>query len=305
MTPDRRASATSLLALILITAAITSGCGGGGISETIKSAPGPAQPAAQQMICNGAAALCARRYNEVSFPATHNSMSNLEESWGFPNQAYGIARQLNDGIRGLYLDIHYYDSQVYLCHGNCNIGRESLSSGLMKIKTFMDANPSEVVTIVFESYVAPADAAAVFVDTGLSAYAHAQTLNAEWPALRDMINSGKRLVVFSSGDADPAYPWYHKEWDYTWSSPYSFKKTSEFNCGEDRGSKDNAIFEVPHFITDGLPSSVRSQEANSNPLLIDRLRDCMAKTGRLPNIVSVDYYNLGDIFDAVKTLNGL
>jgi hypothetical protein len=58
--------------------------------------------------CEGAAALCERRLNEVIFPGTHNSFAASEEpGWHFANQRYGISRQLDDGIRALLLDVHY------------------------------------------------------------------------------------------------------------------------------------------------------------------------------------------------------
>ena len=58
--------------------------------------------------CNGSLQLCERRLNEVVFPATHNSFSAAEQSgWLFANQRYGIGRQLEDGIRGFLIDVHY------------------------------------------------------------------------------------------------------------------------------------------------------------------------------------------------------
>ncbi len=63
--------------------------------------------------CNGAPSLCDRRLDEVVFPGTHNSFAASEEpGWHFANQRYGIARQLDDGIRALLLDVHYgvYDA---------------------------------------------------------------------------------------------------------------------------------------------------------------------------------------------------
>ncbi|MCU0650142.1 MAG: hypothetical protein MUF00_19300 [Gemmatimonadaceae bacterium] len=58
--------------------------------------------------CNGAAALCERRIDQVVFPATHNAMSSADQpGWLFPNQERGIATQLADGVRGLLIDVHY------------------------------------------------------------------------------------------------------------------------------------------------------------------------------------------------------
>lgn len=59
-------------------------------------------------ICNGAPGLCGRRLDEVVFPGTHNSFAaSAREGWHFANQRYGISRQLDDGIRGLLIDVHF------------------------------------------------------------------------------------------------------------------------------------------------------------------------------------------------------
>lgn len=57
--------------------------------------------------CMGSARYCDLRLSDVAIPATHNSFSAAAEpGWYFANQRYGIARQLQDGIRGFLLDFH-------------------------------------------------------------------------------------------------------------------------------------------------------------------------------------------------------
>jgi hypothetical protein len=57
--------------------------------------------------CNGAAALCRRRVDEVTFAGTHNSMAAADRAdWLFPQQERGIPAQLADGIRALLVDVH-------------------------------------------------------------------------------------------------------------------------------------------------------------------------------------------------------
>lgn len=58
--------------------------------------------------CNGHVELCDRTYDEVSFPATHNSMSAATiPNWFFPEQPDGIVDQLDHGIRVLLVDSWY------------------------------------------------------------------------------------------------------------------------------------------------------------------------------------------------------
>src|SRR5690554_2078143 len=76
--------------------------------------------------CNGYEELCERRFDEVTFPGTHNSMSVAEEKWGAPNQQYSIERQLEDGIRVMMLDVYFQENELKLCHSICLFGERPL-----------------------------------------------------------------------------------------------------------------------------------------------------------------------------------
>jgi hypothetical protein len=58
--------------------------------------------------CNGQEALCDRPLDAVVFPTAHNAMSGADiTDWMFPNQERGVPGLLEDGIRGLLIDVHY------------------------------------------------------------------------------------------------------------------------------------------------------------------------------------------------------
>ncbi|MFC7492653.1 MULTISPECIES: hypothetical protein [unclassified Nocardioides] len=68
----------------------------------------PTPAAADGTACNGEVELCSRAYDEVAYPATHNSMSAASEpGWFFPEQPDGIVDQLDHGIRVLLIDSWY------------------------------------------------------------------------------------------------------------------------------------------------------------------------------------------------------
>jgi hypothetical protein len=92
------ATATSLAVLI-----------GGAAIALAAGGPSPARvPAVAQMTCNGYAQLCARRVDQVVFAGVHNAMSAADSpGWLIANQAHGIARQLDDGMRAFKISTHY------------------------------------------------------------------------------------------------------------------------------------------------------------------------------------------------------
>ena len=92
-----RRLAVPAIAVLLVAGVVAAFLGGGGASA----------PAAPITACNGHAALCDKRFDQVVLPATHNAMSAPLRGWFSSEQDRSIGGQLDDGIRGLLLDTHY------------------------------------------------------------------------------------------------------------------------------------------------------------------------------------------------------
>jgi hypothetical protein len=256
------------------------------------------------MRCNGYPELCDRRLDEVVFPTTHNAMSNSDEGWIAPNQQHGIKRQLEDGIRGMLIDTHAYMGTTYLCHSSCLLGNRSLVLALGDMKTFLEANPHEVLTLIIENHVSASETETAFVASGLAGLTYVHPAGGAWPTLRTMIASGRRVVVGSETDLPPP-AWYHNFYSLAWDTPYSFKTPSEFSCRENRGKRANALFLMNHWIENPLPDENLSRMANARDVLLNRARQCQMESGKLPNFVAVSHYAVGDLFAVVRELNGL
>lgn len=74
--------------------------------DSLRTEPASSIPPIES--CNGMNALCDRQINEVVFPATHNSMAAAESpGWYLSEQLRTIPGQLDDGVRGLLIDVYY------------------------------------------------------------------------------------------------------------------------------------------------------------------------------------------------------
>ncbi len=89
---------------VVVAAVVLAGLAVAGIHPTVGADAAPLSALPTQT-CNGFAALCDRRYNDVAFAATHNSMSAADQpGWLFAEQPDGIVDQLDAGIRVLLFD---------------------------------------------------------------------------------------------------------------------------------------------------------------------------------------------------------
>ncbi len=271
--------------------------------------PGPPDAGAIER-CNGHAALCDRRYDEVAFLTTHNAMSSEEDGFRSPNQRYRLWRQLEDGVRGFMLDAwEDRDGTVRLCHGLCALGSRPFVDGLRDLRLFLDCHPHDVVTIILEAHAPHAKIAAAFDESGLSAYVHVPdgppAAGYAWPSLRALITRDERAIVFTD-DRGADEPWQLYTYDWAWENPYSARTPDELSCAQDRGDRDRSLWVFNHFLTNTFGSPELAELINHAPLFGDRVEACRAEAGGdLPNFVTVDFYDIGDGLAVVDALNGV
>ena len=201
---------------------------------------------------------------------------------------------------------------MYLCHTFCELGATPLADGLQDIHAFLVTHPGDVVVVVNQDYVTPADFVAAVDDAGLSSYVFTPPSGSDWPTLREMIGSGRRLIILAENEAGAA-PWYQPAYArLVEETPYTFKPgflTKPANlpasCKPNRGPKRAPLFLINHWVsTDPVPRPSDAAKVNAYETLLARARECERIRGHLPNLLAVNFYKEGDVFRVVDTLNG-
>jgi hypothetical protein len=203
---------------------------------------------------------------------------------------------------------------MYLCHTLCELGATPLASGLDDIHDFLVTHASEVVVVVNQDYVTPADFVKAVGDAGLARYAFTPPADGDWPTLREMIEADQRLVLLAENHAGAA-PWYQLAYKrLTEETPYTFPRPSLLttkadlpaSCEPNRGPKDAPLFLINHWVsTDPTPRPSDADKVNAYKPLLARARECERIRDHLPNLLAVNFYKRGDVFRVTDTLNGI
>ena len=250
--------------------------------------------------CNGSEALCDRAFNEVAFPATHNSMSNADDGWMPPNQQHGLQRQLDDGIRAFLVDSFRWEEDLYLCHVTCDLGRILLDDALEIFSRFIADHPREVITFIIQDGISGEETEAAFTGAGLASKAYAHS-GGPWPTLLQLIDAQTTLVV-SAETTGPPPDWYHYMWEIAFDTNYAHDSVEAFECDLNRGEAGNDLFLLNHWLGP-FPTEERGAEANAKGVLSGRAEICWQERDHIPNFVAVDMYAVGALFEAVEELN--
>ncbi|MEE2828657.1 MAG: hypothetical protein VX498_05690 [Myxococcota bacterium] len=266
----------------------------------------PAGPPGSEQVCNGSPDLCAVPFDQLVLAGTHNSMSNMEDGWFGPHQQYGLARQLEDGIRGMLLDTKEWNGDLYLCHSDCDFGAILLSEALGLIRDFLLAHPTEVMAIIFQDAISPEQTASAFAKAGLDDLVYTHPPGAVWPRVGEMVEANTRLLVTAEFSGPPP-AWYHHAWDLFQDTHYAFEDLDSMHCESHRGTEESPLFLVNHWLAGplGLPLPSLSEEANQAEVLWAQLERCEEERGLRPNLIAVDFYAVGDLLAVVDALNGL
>jgi hypothetical protein len=273
------------------------------------ASPAPADTAPLSTACNGHDALCDRPLDEVALPGTHNSIA--AEEAGFvrgvnANHVQGLGAQLDAGVRVMLLDVYEEGGERLLCHGPCALGSVPHLDALATLAAFRDAHPRDVVVLIYEDYVTAAALEEDFLTAGLAEHAYAHPAGATWPTLGELADAQTTLIV-TTQSAEPPPAWVHPVWDHAWDTPYTWTALDQFDCSLNRGSQDNPLLLVNHWLSlsSGLPDAEQADQTNSFDVLFDHADRCRADPGAFPNFVVVDYFESGDLFRVVDALNEL
>jgi len=234
--------------------------------------------------------------------------------------------------------VHKNNNDWHLCHTSCDLLDAGLLSDWLKhIKTWLDNNPNEVVTILLvnSDSATPTDLHAEFTTAEITSLAYKPTSISSppttWPTLQTLIAAETRLMVFV-GSLDTTQiganqTYLMDEFTFIFENPYDNTNVANFSCSPDRptGVKDdiqsalssNRMPFMNHFLystgaLDIETPNVASLNITNSPnttavgMLGTALNSCKQQySNRAPTFVLVDFFEEGPAINAVDTINGI
>ncbi|WCJ17711.1 PLC-like phosphodiesterases superfamily protein [Euphorbia peplus] len=253
-------------------------------------------------------------FNQYTWLTTHNAFARLgvKSATGSVlltpmNQQDTITDQLKNGVRGLMLDMYDFQNDIWLCHsfgGQCYnfTAFQPAINVLKEIQVFLEANPSEIVTIFIEDYVStPNGLTNLFNAAGLRKYwfpvSQMPKNGGKWPTVDAMAKKNQRLLVFTSKSSKEASEGIAYNWRYVLENQYGNGGMIANSCpnrseSPAMNSTSRSLVLVNYF--PDRPDVTQACKHNSAPLM-DMLKTCHTAAGkRWPNFITVDFYKRSD-----------
>ncbi|GKZ24144.1 hypothetical protein AbraIFM66951_010936 [Aspergillus brasiliensis] len=288
--------------------------------------------------CNNSPDLCSKSYGEITHLGAHDSPFLRDASTDystFGDQYYNTTLQLDAGVRLVTAQVHKSNSQWRLCHSSCDyLDAGLLSTWLSAIKSWLDSNPNDVVTVLLVNSddATASDLHSQFETANLTNYTYTPTSQtsapSSWPTLQELINNGTRLMTFvASLDAssNTVAPYLMDEFTFIWENNYDVTSASNFSCEPDRPStvkndlstalSSNRLPFMNHFLYQETldieypnVSYVSTTNAASGGTgnLGDTATKCKKEyNGRQPTFILVDFFDKGPAINTVDSLNNV
>jgi hypothetical protein len=195
-------------------------------------------------------------------------------------------------------------ASLYLCHNLCELGATRYQDAFATVRRWMNAHPSEVVVLFVQDESSPEANIAAIHDAGLEPMALVHGTGDEWPTLREMVRSGRRLFIVAEHQGG-GVPYYHQGFPLYQDTEYEVPSPDAFTCDLKRGEADSPLFLLNHWIDRPIPSSEDAELVNQADVVEDRARACAQQRGRLPHIIAVNFAEEGAVVAAVDRLNGV
>lgn len=249
--------------------------------------------------------------NEISFPSTHNTFNASNDGFALPNTHWTIEEQLERGIRGLEIDVHYQqtgikpdDIKKRIYHSeptNGILGSTSVDLQFGRIREFLEKNPNEILFLKIEKTISLEDLHEEFEENGLMQYFY-QGDGEYIPTVRELVESGKRICG-TNGVGE----------EIGWGFSYEGTPTGKDDPSEIENY--DAMYNPPSpkqfwacnaYLEQDLLGTGSEDDAaycNDYNWLLNYVTECWKLNGQKTWRLIVDFPSIGDVNSVANTLN--
>ncbi|KAJ9297504.1 hypothetical protein DTO271G3_4279 [Paecilomyces variotii] len=289
--------------------------------------------------CNNSPDLCSKSYGEITHLGAHDSPFVRDASTDYStsgNQFFNTTVQLDAGVRLVTAQVHKQNNEWHLCHSSCDLlDAGTLSAWLSSIKTWLDNNPNEVITVLLVNSddASASDLNSEFEAASIVKYAYTPPSQSSapttWPTLQELINNGTRMMTFIASldpSSNTVAPYLMDEFTFIFENPYDVTAAANFSCLPSRpssvqGNTASAFSAkllpfMNHFLdqeellgieipdVDAIDTTNAPSGGTGN--LGTAATTCkQTYSGRQPTFILVDFFNKGPAISTVDKLNNV
>ncbi len=228
-----------------------------------------------------------RHYDESIFVISNYSGIDVSTK-----ERRSVQQLLDQNIGGFrfYIRWERQENQLMLVHAR---GYSTpLLEELTRLRQHLENKPDKILTLFLDFNVNVNELISLFDKSGLSQFLYEYKEGLGWPTLTEMVETGKRLVVFGMQEHRNSPDWMHYIWNHAAEPYFSILEVSDFNTEFLKGDSKNSLLIYNDFNFPRSKNRIDESffDTSRNPYLIEHVKKTWMNTGKTPNFIMLDTY---------------
>lgn len=219
-------------------------------------------------------------------------ISNFSGVDGNLNETRSIQELLDQNIGGFRFYLEWEKQQNQLMIKKSDGTSISFRQTMHEIRNYLENKPDKILTLFLDFSTNINELIDIFQELGINRYIYTYDAQEGWAPVKTMIETNKRLVVFSMQEHRNSPDWIHYVWNHAVEPYFSIWEAPVFKGEFLKGDPKNSllIYNDYNFPRKSDSANNLKYETNQNPYLIEHIKNTWTNTGKTPNFIMLDRY---------------
>ncbi|MGQ7867853.1 LamG-like jellyroll fold domain-containing protein [Sunxiuqinia sp. sy24] len=219
-------------------------------------------------------------------------ISNFSGTDATLKETQSVQQLLDSNIGGFRFYLEWERQQSQLMLRNARGQSSPFIEQLILIRKHLESRPDKILTLFLDFNVNANELTKIVEESGIHPYLYIHDDDDEWPTLKNMVETGKRVVIFMMQEHRNSPDWLHYVWDYSVEPYFSILEAPDFIGEFLKGDPKNnlLIYNDYNFPKRAGRPDDSFFNTTQNPYLIEHVKNVWKSTGKTPNFIMLDRY---------------
>jgi len=229
----------------------------------------------------------------MAYDQTIQIVCNLSDVNSQRIERRSVKELLDQNVGGFRFHLYWDHENSELLYRRPNGQLRDFRPVMDDIGDYLSEKPDRILTLFLDLDLPIDTLQKVFKEKNMLQYFHHQSKNQEWPKISEMIQSDKRIVLFTMEQIFNQPDWLHHIWNYAVEPYFSLFEAPNFLGEFLKGDPKNDLLIINDF---NIPSNrleknpVYIIDQNTNHYLLNHCLTVWRNTGKVPNFIFLDQY---------------
>jgi DNA-binding SARP family transcriptional activator len=230
----------------------------------------------------------------TNYDQTIQIICNLSDLNSQRAEKRSIENLLGQNVGGFRFHLYWDNEHSQLLYRRPDGEMHDFTPVIDEIGNYLEREPDKILTIFLDLDLPIDSLQKVFKEKDFLKYFHRQAKNKDWPTISEMLQSDRRIVLFTMEQIFNQPDWLHHIWNHAVEPYFSLFEAPNFLGEFLKGDPKNDLLIINDF---NIPSNrleknpVYIIDQNTNHYLLNHCLTIWRNTGKAPNFIFLDQYS--------------